>query len=234
MYHFIYSFVIICILMLSNCAGNDSTTSTKETISADSIKDSIHMVPNGNKQIRINNIGSYREVFNDSNKYHYYYAEKLGITPITNIKNLYNTIRPIVKITENEFYYVDSLTHSLPYLVPEAARLLEDIGRNFIDTLSRRGGGYHKIKVTSLLRTPSTIKHLRRVNINASDSSTHQFATTFDISWSKFYCSDTTKSINSDILKRLLAEVLLDLRNQNRCLIKYERKTACFHITVTQ
>jgi hypothetical protein len=29
----------------------------------------------------------------------------------------------------------------------------------------------------------------------------------------------------------LLGEVLRDLRNQGRCLVKYEYKTACFHIT---
>lgn len=225
-------FLIVIVSILTSCSEKESTVGNNDSVSC--IDSTINMIEERkSNRIRVNHVGHYREVFNDSNKYHYYNGEKLGILPITDIKSLYNTRRPIVKIISNEFYHVDSLTHSLPYLVPEAARLLEDIGRNFIDTLTRRGGGSHKIKVTSLLRTPSTIKRLRRVNVNASDSSTHQFATTFDISWSKFYCTDSTKIISSDILKGLLAEVLLDLRKQNRCLIKYERKTACFHITVT-
>lgn len=230
MRQYIFLFITLFLFIIVGCSGESGTNSS----TTDTTSNLTPVENQSNNRIRVNHIGSYREVFNDSNRQQYAYAEKLGIAPITDVKSVYNTRRPLVKIESNEFYLVDSLTHSLPYLVPEAAQLLEDIGRNFIDTLHSRGGDGHKIKVTSLLRTPTTVKRLRRVNINASDSSTHQFATTFDISWSKFYCQDTTKAISSDILKGLLAEVLSDLRKQERCLIKYERKTACFHITVTK
>lgn len=186
-----------------------------------------------NARISINHIGNFREVFNDSNKYQYAYAEKIGIDPILDIRNTYYTKRPIVKIVSNEYYHVDELTHSFPYLVPEAAKLLHDIGKNFIDSLAKRGADGYKIKVTSLLRTPATVKRLRRVNVNASDSSTHQFATTFDLSYNHFWCLDSTRTINGNDLKGLLGEVLLDLRKQERCMVKYEYKTACFHITAT-
>ena len=158
----------------------------------------------------------------------------LYFDPIVSVKNSYFTKRPIVKIESNEFYHVDKLTHSLPFLIPEAAKLLEDIGKNFIDSLANRGADGYRIKVTSLLRTPTTVKKLRRVNINASDSSTHQFGTTFDISYNHFFCLDSTRTINGNDLKGVLGEVLLDLRKQNRCLVKYEYKTACFHITATK
>ena len=230
-----YIFLAIAFLATAfvGCSGESASVSVDSTIT-DTVADLTSANNPASRRIRIKHVGSYREVFNDSNKFHYAYAEKLGIDPITDIKSAYNTRRPLVKIESNEFYHVDSLTHSLPYLVPEAARLLEEIGRNFIDTLNRRGGEAHKIKVTSLLRTSSTVKRLRRINVNASDSSTHQFATTFDISWSKFHCNDSTKAISSDILKGLLAEVLADLRKEGKCLIKHERKTPCFHITVTK
>ena len=68
--------------------------------------------------------------------------------------------------------------------------------------------------VTSLLRTPYTVKRLRRVNRNATDSSTHQFATTFDISYRRFHCLDSTRTVNEEDLKNLLGEVLLDLRRE--------------------
>lgn len=187
---------------------------------------------NETKRIKVRNIGGLQVVFNDSNSLQLKAARALGIKPISNISSAYFTSRPLVKIESNEYYVVDSLTHSVPYLVPEAALLLEDIGKSFIDSLKRRGGDHHLIKVTSLLRTPESVTRLRRVNVNATDSSTHQYATTFDLSYSKFYCSDPSKEINQSDLKNLLAEVLLDLRNNGRCLVKYERKTNCFHVTV--
>lgn len=190
--------------------------------------------PRHNDRIRVNNIGKLYEVFNDSNKYQYEWAEKLGIEPIHSLDEAYHTKRPLVLIKDCDAYGVDKLTHSVPYLVPEAADLLKTIGYNFIDSLARRGVDGYKIKVTSLLRTPATVKKLKRVNKNATDSSTHQFATTFDLSWSKFVCADPTRTIHDGDLKNVLAEVLEDLHKQKRCMVKYEKKTCCFHITVTR
>lgn len=184
-------------------------------------------------QPRANNLGRFQEVFNDSNKFQYAYAEKFGIRPIESLRDAYYTTRPIVKTEDNKYYTVAPLTHSMPYLVPEAELLLRVIGRNFIDSLHSRGADNYRIIATSMLRTAQTVKKLRRVNVNATDSSCHKFATTFDISHSRFDCSDTTRKIDAGTLKGILAEVLLDLRRQNLCMVKYEHKTACFHITVT-
>ena len=179
-------------------------------------KYTIKQGPRYHDRLHINSVGRLAEVFNDSNYAH-----------------AYHTTRPMVHIVSNEYYLVDSLTHSLPFLVPEAARLLKRIGANFIDSLGSRGADGYRIKVTSLLRTPATVKRLRRVNVNATDSSTHQFGTTFDLSYVKFACSDSTRTINEEDLKNLLAEVLFDLRNEQACMVKFERKTGCFHITTT-
>ncbi|MCH5240504.1 MAG: hypothetical protein J1F38_09790 [Muribaculaceae bacterium] len=186
----------------------------------------------GVRSIKVRNIGPLRQVFNDSNNLQLEAARNLGIDPISDLASSYFMKRPIVKVESNSYYHIDSLRHSLPYLVPEAADLLSDIGRNFIDSLHARGGDSYKIKVTSLLRTPESVGRLRRVNINATDSSTHQFGTTFDISYTNFYCLDENRQISQGDLKNLLGEVLKDLKDQDRCLVKYEYKTGCFHITV--
>lgn len=186
------------------------------------------------RSIKVKNIGALGKVFNDSNYLQLQAARNIGIDPIEDLQSAYFMKRPLVKVSENEYYHIDSLRHSLPYLVPEAAALLQQIGKNFIDSLHNRGGDNYKIKVTSLLRTPETVGRLRRVNVNATDSSTHQFATTFDISYTNFFCLDERRQINQGDLKNLLAEVLLDLRKQGKCLVKYEYKTGCFHITVTE
>lgn len=185
-------------------------------------------------RIRVRNLGRLAEVFNDSNYRQYAYAEKLGISPITNIAQAYHTRRPVVKVESNADYTVDELTHSLPYLVPEAESLLRAVGRNFQDSLKKRGNARYRIRCTSLLRTPATVKKLRRVNINATDSSTHQFGTTFDISYHRFHCLDERYPVSQEDLKNLLGEVLYDLREDGRCLVKFERKTGCYHVTVTR
>ena len=86
--------------------------------------------------------------------------------------------------------------------------------------------------MTSVLRTPQTVRKLRRVNRNATQESAHQYATTFDISHSKFICdnADGTRRTFED-LKNLLAEIVYDLRREGRCYVKHERKQACLHIT---
>lgn len=187
--------------------------------------------PRSYERIRINRIGHLREIFNDSNHVQLEHARRLGITPIASIRDLYRTRRPIIKVESGRYYTVDSLKHSFPYLVPEAEALLRTIGANFIDSLASRGADGYKIIATSLLRTPMSVRKLRRVNVNATENSTHQYGTTFDLSYTRFDCADSTRTINHEDLKNLLAEVLNDLRNEGRCHVKFERKTACFHIT---
>ena len=190
------------------------------------------MPDEGCVKMKINSVGGYlARVFNDSNYVHYAVAESIGIKPIALLSDAWNLRRPLHHIRSCREYYVDNLTHSYPYLVPEAASLLKDIGAAFIDSLQSRGGGSYRIKVTSVLRTPTTVKKLRRINRNAVDSSTHQFATTFDVSYAKFICDSVTVSRTQEDQKNLLAEVLADMRRAGRCYVKYERRQGCFHIT---
>ncbi|MDE6009872.1 MAG: hypothetical protein K2F87_00300 [Muribaculaceae bacterium] len=188
----------------------------------------------GNGRLRLRRIGRLHEVFNDSNHFQLEHARRLGIEPMTGIGTYYNTRRPLVKVETNRDFVVDELRHSYPYLVPEAERLLHDIGRNFQDSLASRGGGRYRIIVTSVLRTPVTVKRLRRVNGNATQESTHQYGTTFDITYTRFDPINGKEVNTQGDLKNLLGEVLYDLRRQGRCLVKYERRSPCYHITVVE
>lgn len=184
-------------------------------------------------RMRIKPLGPLRKVFNDSNHVQLQAASQIGFRPIMHDADILHLSRPVQRVMSCEDYYIDRLTHSYPYLVPEAADLLADIGRAFRDSLDARGGGAYRIKVTSLLRTPATLSKLRRVNRNATGESTHSYGTTFDISYSKFICDDASAPRRTfEDLKNLLAEVLFSLREQGRCYVKYEVKQSCFHITV--
>lgn len=190
-------------------------------------------MPPGGIKMKINGLGgTLGRVFNDSNKYHIASAEQNGIEPLYSIGQAWDEARKLERLETCEAYYLDELTHSMPYLVPKAHRLLKDIGIAFRDSLEARGGGYYRIKVTSVLRTPSLIKRLRRRNRNAVDTSAHLFATTFDISYLKFICDTPSIPRTQEDMKNLLGEVIDDMRRQERCYVKYERKQACYHITV--
>ncbi len=209
-----------------------------DTISAtvDEEQDEVHIIPvdsmpPGGKRIRVRMIGSLRKVFNDSNYIHLGVARKYGITPIMKISDAWNLKVPVIRVVPTETYYIDELTYSLPYLVPRAKKLLDDIAQTWKDSLTARGGGDYRLKVTSMLRTPATIKKLRRRNTAAVDSSAHQYGTTFDISFVKFVCDNPSNPRTAEDLKNLLAEVLYDLREAGRCYVKYEHKQGCFHIT---
>lgn len=209
----------------------DTTSAT-----VDEEQDEVHIIPvdsmpPGGKRIRVRMLGSLRKVFNDSNYIHLGVARKYGITPIMKISDAWNLKVPVIRVVPTETYYIDELTYSLPYLVPRAKKLLDDIAQTWKDSLTARGGGAYRLKVTSMLRTPATIKKLRRRNTAAVDSSAHQYGTTFDISFVKFVCDNPSNPRTAEDLKNLLAEVLYDLREEGRCYVKYEHKQGCFHIT---
>lgn len=191
-------------------------------------------MPPGGIKLRINYLGAnLGRVFNDSNYLHLEAARRIGVAPVSSASDLWHISRPLARVQSCGDYYVDNLTHSHPYLVPEARDLLTDIGAAFRDSLRARGGGDYRIKVTSVFRTKDSVRSLRRRNRNAVSESTHLYATTFDISYSKFICDDPSLPRTQEDLKNLLGEVLHDMRRQGRCLVKYERRQACFHITAT-
>ena len=143
----------------------------------------------------------------------------------------------LVWVGASPLFYLDDLHHSMPYLVPKAYRLLNRIGINFIDSLQSKGVPPHKIVVTSVLRSEEDVTRLKRQNGNAVSESAHAYATTFDISYTKYdEMADDPMKIHDGkreiLMKRALGEVLRDLRYEGRCYVKYEVKQGCFHITV--
>ena len=131
----------------------------------------------------------------------------------------------LVRIKETRYFLVDSLTHSVPYLVPDAADFLTELGR----LMQEYNGTHSRFILTSVLRTDSDVKRLSRGNVNASQNSAHRYGTTIDITYNRFDRHGITNDIQ---LKADLARALYDMRKAGYCYVKYERKQACFHITV--
>jgi len=180
--------------------------------------------------------GSYNRDFKDLNDVHLAEAKRIGIQPASNREEAEKVKKEMEEIETNEYYEVEKLTHSIPYLIPSAAQLLEDIGHNFQDSLRNLNASIYKVKVTSVTRTVDDVKNLKKRNTNSSQNSAHRYGTTFDVSWARYTKVDESDTLNidKDRLKMVLAMVLRDLKREERCYVKHERKQGCFHITVRE
>lgn len=189
-----------------------------------------------NEPRNIKGVISFKRSFGDLNDKHLEAAKRIGINPLSSQEEAEALKDQLTHIQANDFYSIDSLTHSLPYLVPSASTLLDSIGINFLDSLASKGLNPNQIIVTSVLRTRDDVKRLRKRNGNASENSAHFYGATFDVSWKRFKKVEDEdgrplQDVNSDTLKLVLSEVLSDLKKAEKCYVKYELKQGCFHIT---
>lgn len=186
---------------------------------------------------RIYSVPSFRVAFPDSQSVQEVSAHKWGVRPVQNRAEAETRKAELVYVGSNPYFHVDKLRRSIPYLVPRASTLLQDIGRNFFDSLQVKGVPLHKIIVTSVLRSQDDVAKLQRYNGNATENSCHMYGTTFDICYNRYMTVEDPdgpkrRQVHNDSLKWILSEVLRDLREDKQCWVKYEVKQGCFHITV--
>lgn len=189
------------------------------------------------RKTRIYSVSSFKGVFPDSNNVQLAAATRYGVSPVKDRREAESRKKELVYIGSNPYYHVDRLKSSIPYLVPRAAVLLQDIGRAYFDSLHIKGIPLHRIIVTSVLRTRDDVQKLRTRNGNATENSCHMYGTTFDICYNRYKTVEEPEGperrrVRNDTLKWVLSEVLRDFREQGRCYIKYEVKQGCFHMTV--
>lgn len=185
---------------------------------------------------RINSVPGFSKTFPDNNDVQLEVANRHGVRPVENRLDAENRKKELVFVGANPYFHVDPLRSSIPYLVPRAAALLNDIGRAYFDSLQIKGIPLHQVIVTSVLRTREDVKKLRGHNANATENSCHLYGTTFDVCYNRYKTvsppdGPQRRAVRNDSLKWVLSEVLRDMRENGRCYVKYEVKQGCFHIT---
>ena len=188
------------------------------------------IVKTSQKHSRIRGVNNYQATFPDSQSVQIVAAQKWGVRPVKNREDAESRKKELVYVGESPYYHVDRLSSSIPYLVPRAALMLQDIGDAFFDSLYAKGLPLHQLIVTSVLRSMDDVAKLQRHNPNATEQSCHLYGTTIDICYNRY--QPLTREVRNDTLKWVLSEVLRDKRNEGRCYIKYEVKQGCFHMTV--
>ncbi len=185
---------------------------------------------------RIYSVPGFSLSFPDQNDVQLLAAQKYGVKPVLDREDAEKRMSELVYVGSNMYFHVDRLRNSIPYLVPKASVLLQDVGRSFFDSLQIKGIPLHKIIVTSVLRSKADVENLRGKNTNATQNSCHLYGTTFDVCYNRYKTveapGERRRAVRNDTLKWILAEVLRDMRESGRCYVKYEVHQGCFHITV--
>ena len=211
-------FAIVALLAVVKHLGSDNDSDRQNITAVDTKPHRILSVPN------------YKTAFPDSQSVQIIAANRWGGKPVKNREDAEQRKRELVYVGESPYYHVDRLSSSIPYLVPRAAVLLQDIGQSFYDSLYVKGLPLHQLIVTSVLRSMEDVSRLQHHNPNATENSCHLYGTTFDICYNRY--QPIGREVRNDTLKWVLSEVLRDKRQENRCYIKYEVKQGCFHLTV--
>ena len=78
-------------------------------------------------------------------------------------------------------------------------------------------------EITSGSRSRESVQRLGKENENSIKNSPHLRGKTFDMSWRAFG--------GNEAQLKLFTSALSELKNQNKCFVKFERN-GCLHITV--
>jgi hypothetical protein len=116
-------------------------------------------------------------------------ARRLGqrVADEAEMERLRRSGRLVALEDSTEHWIVRRMEHASPYLTPDAAAMLVELGRRFHARLDSVGLPRYRMRITSALRTDADQAALRRVNANASQIvSAHEFGTTVDVSHERF------------------------------------------------
>jgi hypothetical protein len=137
----------------------------------------------------------------------------------------------LVKVKSGNSYIVEKMTFSYPCITNDSKTLLDEIAGRFREKTSQKGINGVKFYITSMTRKADNVKSLRRFNGNASLNSPHLYGNAFDISYKRFIARKwVLTNCDKKFLKEALAEVIFQLRAENKCWATCEKVQNCYHV----
>jgi hypothetical protein len=137
----------------------------------------------------------------------------------------------LVKVRSGEYYKVEKMAFSYPCVTRDSKELLDEIGEKLSEKASQKGLRNVRFYITSMTRKPDNVKSLRRYNGNASANSPHLYGNAFDISYKRFIARKwVLTECDKKFLKEALAEIIWQLKTENKCWATYEKVQNCFHV----
>jgi hypothetical protein len=137
----------------------------------------------------------------------------------------------LVNVKSGNSYIVEKMRFSYPCVTRDSKELIDEIAERFRDKVSRKGLSDVRFYITSMTRKTENVRNLRRYNQNASVNSPHLYGNAFDISYKRFTARKwVLTNCDKKYLKEALAEVIWQLRSENKCWATCERVQNCYHI----
>lgn len=137
----------------------------------------------------------------------------------------------LVKIKSGNSYVVEKMNFSYPFVTRDSKILLDEIAKRLREKTSKKGLHGVRFFITSMTRKSDNIKNLRRYNGNASVNSPHLYGNAFDISYKRFKAQKwALTNCDKKYFKEALAEVIWQLRAENKCWATYEKVQNCYHV----
>ena len=167
----------------------------------------------------------------------YYIGESFKNGPGGHMKSGRDIVKSVnqgklVKVEGNEYFVLDTMSYSYPFLTPQARAFIDELGYRFHRKLENTNLQCVQFTLTSILRTTKSIKRLKKRNKNAITKSSHLHGTSFDISYKQFYADRKLNYSETLHLKDVLAETLYEFRGASKCWVTYEMWQTCFHVVV--
>jgi hypothetical protein len=159
-------------------------------------------------------------------------SEKEGVKASADLKSLRRKIKAgqLIEAPANKGFILDTFQFSYAVLTPCSKNLLDTIGIRFEKELKKTPLEGTKLIVTSMTRTLYTVSKLVKNNRTAVKRSPHLNGNSFDFSFSRF---NTTRAIDNcelTFLQETISKILLDLKNEKRCWVTFERWEECLHV----
>jgi Family of unknown function (DUF5715) len=137
----------------------------------------------------------------------------------------------LVRVKSGNSFVVEKMTFSYPCVTKDSKILLDEIATCLKEKSSQKGLNGVKFYVTSMTRKTDNVRSLRRYNGNASKNSPHLYGNAFDISYKRFIARKwLLTNCDKKFLKEALAEVIWQLRAENKCWATYEKVQNCYHV----
>jgi hypothetical protein len=136
--------------------------------------------------------------------------------------------RVLTRVEDGKGYRIDhrQLTHSVPYLHPDAYQVLREMGVAYLERVKGTKAEGSDFRISSLTRTSEQQEKLRKSSkgVNATPNvSTHSYGASFDIY--RF-----ANAYDCGAAQKALGEVLLEFQEAGRILLTPEGN--CVHVTV--
>jgi hypothetical protein len=159
-------------------------------------------------------------------------SEKEGVKASADLKSLRKKIRAnqLIEAPANRGFVLDTFQHSYAVLTPYSKILLDSIGIRFEKALNKTPLEGTKLIVTSMTRTIYTVSKLVKNNRTAVKRSPHLNGNSFDFSFSRFTTPREIDNCELTFLQETISKILLDLKNEKRCWVTFERWEECLHV----